>query len=543
MNPQQPGYLLKRLNQAISAGFILVSIIFAGAIWYQSRIINDFKELVDKNVHQEYLVQKMNYLFKVQVQDWKDVLLRGDDEANRSKYWSGFESTEAQIQQLGEQLVQDMAPGAEGRDVVQQFLVDHKKMAIAYRAGLKKFVAANFDHKAGDSAVKGIDREPAQLLEQAAAKMSKSTHRFAQMAKDKNNMLTHITLPVVFVSVLIIAVIIHVLLNNHLVSPLQSLIDAVRNLATGDFRSRINVRAKGEIGALANDIRQMQTNLVNMIRELNQGVDTLDQTSRSFRGISTDLLEQSESVQQRTDQLAASTNQMSASSQEVANSTAGAATVAAQADMSARQGISIMSNTITSIGALAQDVQHVANVMDKLSTDTAQIGGVLDVIKGIAEQTNLLALNAAIEAARAGELGRGFAVVADEVRTLAQRTQESTEEIQQIITTVQNGTRDAVLAMQKSQERTGQCVDLSQQADRSIHDITAAMEEIKGMNAQIATAAEEQCTVAEDINTNINGVAQLAQKSRDTVQINQNISHELEHLSTHIQALTGRFRI
>lgn len=536
------GKLLKYLSWGTGAGFLLVSIIFSWAIWYQERLIGDFKHLLQEDVQQQQLIMETNLLFKTQVQEWKNVLLRGRDDNARDKYWQAFQSVESEVQSKAQQLAQTL-PAGPARDKVSAFASSHQTMARAYRDGFEKFRAAGFDHLAGDAAVKGIDREPAKLLQESVELITADTTAFASQTEQAAQQIVQVMLPVVFVLVLAIAATVMLLLRNQVVNPLQELILSIQRFATGDFRHQIRVEAKGEIGALANDIRAMQRNLTSMIEHLNQGATTLEDTARQFHSLTDTSLQQSDAVQQRADLVATAANEMSSSALEVAQSASGARDAAQQADVGARGSLGVVNETITSINLLAGDVQQVADAMHRLTQDTARIGNVLDVIKGIAEQTNLLALNAAIEAARAGEQGRGFAVVADEVRTLAQRTQSSTEEIHQMISNVQSGTRDAVQAMQKSQERTQQSVSLSQKAGESITAINAAIEAIKQMNTQIAAAAEEQSAVSEDINSNITNVAELAQRTHESAENSRGLSSQLLDISANIRSLTGRFKI
>ncbi|MEZ5506587.1 MAG: methyl-accepting chemotaxis protein [Gammaproteobacteria bacterium] len=533
--------MLKYLSWGTGAGFLLVSLIFSAAIWYQERLIEDFKHLLQQDVHQQQLIMETNLLFKTQVQEWKNVLLRGRDDKARDKYWQAFQSVEAEVQSKAQQLAQTLPPGP-ARDKVSAFASSHQTMARAYRDGFEKFRTAGFDHLAGDAAVKGIDREPAKLLQESVELITADTTAFASQTEQAAQQIVQVMLPVVFVLVLAIAATVMLLLRNQVVNPLQELILSIQHFATGDFRNQIRVEAKGEIGALANDIRAMQRNLSSMIEHLNQGATTLEDTARQFHSLTDTSLQQSDAVQQRADLVATAANEMSSSALQVAQSASGARDAAQQADVGARGSLGVVNETITSINLLAGDVQQVADAMHRLTQDTARIGNVLDVIKGIAEQTNLLALNAAIEAARAGEQGRGFAVVADEVRTLAQRTQSSTEEIHQMISNVQSGTRDAVQAMQKSQERTQQSVSLSQKAGESITAINAAIEAIKQMNTQIAAAAEEQSAVSEDINSNIRNVAltRPAHPRRPAENSRRAEQSAAGHFGQLIRNLTGR---
>ena len=211
-----------------------------------------------------------------------------------------------------------------------------------------------------------------------------------------------------------------------------------------------------------------------------------------------------------TELVATAVHEMTATAQDVARNATQAAEAASHADQSAHQGRQVVQQTSAAIAALASEIGRAAGVVQSLAKDSENIDAILVAIRGIAEQTNLLALNAAIEAARAGEQGRGFAVVADEVRNLAQKPQQATEEIQSMIRQLQQGTREGVKVMEQSQAKTDDSEAQADQAAHSLEAITQAVSVINDMNTQIASAAEEQSAVAEDINHNVSNIGQVA---------------------------------
>lgn len=207
-----------------------------------------------------------------------------------------------------------------------------------------------------------------------------------------------------------------------------------------------------------------------------------------------------------------------------------------------QDGRNVMQHTLKTIEALAQEVENSAQVISRLSEDSTQIGSVLDVIRGIAEQTNLLALNAAIEAARAGDQGRGFAIVADEVRTLASRTQASTLEIQSMIERLQTDASNAVKAMQQGQVQAQQGLSQAAQAENALQTISQSVTRINDMNIQIATAAEEQSSMAEEINRNIVNISQSADATAEGAKQTASAGDELAKLAARLQNLVGQFK-
>jgi methyl-accepting chemotaxis protein len=234
---------------------------------------------------------------------------------------------------------------------------------------------------------------------------------------------------------------------------------------------------------------------------------------------------------------------MTASSQEVANSAAHAAQASTEADHNTRIGGQVIEAAVSSIEGLAQEVATAAEAIQRVEGDSNNIGAILDVIRGIADQTNLLALNAAIEAARAGEQGRGFAVVADEVRTLAMRTQESTQEIQAMIETLQQGTGVAVKAMESSHQRSAETVEQASKAGETFESIARAVGTISDMNTQIASAAEEQTAVTEDISRSLSGINDVLARSVHGATEAAASSEQVAGLAGDMQAITRNFQV
>ncbi len=318
---------------------------------------------------------------------------------------------------------------------------------------------------------------------------------------------------------------------------------AATQLAGGKLGVRIQYGGRDELSRIANAFNQMAAKFHDTIVELKHSVSQLAATSEET---STITAQTTVGIQQQladTGQVATAITQMSATVQEVAHNAAEAAEAARKADITFDEGKQVINGVIDSIGDLAREVESAASVIQQLEVESQGISAVLDVIKGIAEQTNLLALNAAIEAARAGEQGRGFAVVADEVRTLAGRTQNSTREIEEMITKLQTGTAGAVKVMQSGKEITQVGVEQAAAAGKALNTINEAVAQISGMNTQIAQAADEQHSVTDDINRSVVNINQVAEQTAAGAQQTAAASDDMARLAGQLKLLVDRFQV
>jgi methyl-accepting chemotaxis protein len=298
-----------------------------------------------------------------------------------------------------------------------------------------------------------------------------------------------------------------------------------------------------EIGGMAKAFNSMLKKFRDSMREVSSSTRLLTEAAGRVASVSEETLNGVLTQQAETDMVATAMNEMNATVQEVATNAARTADASREAKSEASNGALVSTHALGGIAMLMSEIDEAAGVIQKLDTDSANIGMVLDVIKGIAEQTNLLALNAAIEAARAGEAGRGFAVVADEVRTLASRSQKSAEEIEKMIAKLQAGAREAVQAMEGSRAKAQESEEQVEAAAESLGMIAGEVSTINDMNTQIATAAEEQTAVAEEINRNISTITQVADQTAEGARHSAQISEELVQLAADLETLVSRFRI
>ncbi|WP_247870046.1 methyl-accepting chemotaxis protein [Methylophaga sp. SB9B] len=322
-----------------------------------------------------------------------------------------------------------------------------------------------------------------------------------------------------------------------------TLVNGIQNIKKGDLTQKVAISGKSDFSWMAFELDSARKNVANLVHTLIGGVSQLNTATQNMAAISKETVSGVLKQQEETDQVATAMNEMTASVQEVARTATNAAEAARNADNEAKAGKQVVLETMRSIDTLASEVEKAAVTLSELEADIGNIGAIVDVIRGITEQTNLLALNAAIEAARAGEHGRGFAVVADEVRTLAARTQSSTHEIEEMVERLQQGARAAVKVMNESRESAKTSVQKAASAGSALDSITAMISTMDEMSTQISNAANEQSSVAEDINRGIVNISQIADHTADGARATSEAVDTLSSLSAQLQDASSKFKV
>lgn len=545
---------MNTLNAKLSAALLVcLSIVMAMVIWGIVSLwaqIQVYQSLIIHESQNQYEVSLVELDFKTQVQEWKNVLLRGKDADKRNKYWQRFQKREAEVQtsinRLKTALIDKAQYNINYREspiiqLVSDFIKAHQSMGIAYRKGYAAFVAANFEAAVGDKAVSGIDRAPSKLLADAGKELHLIMQSAASVALDSSKrVITQITIAVLLAMIIAVGVFLY-MANRILIKPIHILSSAMTHIANSDYSQAITYKNSDEVGVLANNTRLVQKNMLEVLTSL---ISAAEQASSAAGNLSESSQEAKKTVNDQkyqTEQVATAMNQMNATVNEVAKNAQLASTTAQQARQLSAEGLSEVNNTVNSINLLASEVEKTSSVIESLAVDSQSIGGILEVIRGIAEQTNLLALNAAIEAARAGDQGRGFAVVADEVRLLAQRTQESTQEIQGMIEKLQAGTNNAVAVLVSGRAQAHSCVEQAAKTGKAIHQIEASITAINDMNVLIASSAEEQSAVAEEINQNIIAINQSMNVNVANLEKIDTNNYIVNSIAEKFREITSRF--
>ncbi|MEE5121469.1 methyl-accepting chemotaxis protein [Pseudomonas alliivorans] len=343
--------------------------------------------------------------------------------------------------------------------------------------------------------------------------------------------------------VLILGIMAAVIITRQITRPLQETLAIVDRIASGDLTHTAVITRRDELGVLQQGIQRMGATLRDLISGIRDGVTQIASAAEELSAVTEQTSAGVNSQKVETDQVATAMHEMSATVHEVARNAEQASVAAADADKEARAGDKVVGEAIGQIERLAAEVVRSSDAMTVLEQESDKIGKVMDVIKAVAEQTNLLALNAAIEAARAGEAGRGFAVVADEVRGLAQRTQQSTEEIESLVAGLQNGTRQVSEIMLGSRTLTDSSVELTRKAGVSLESITRTVSNIQAMNQQIAAAAEQQSSVADEISRSIVNGRDVSEQTAEASEETAASSVELARLGGQLQMLVSHFRV
>jgi methyl-accepting chemotaxis protein len=490
--------------------------------------------------------------FKKQVQEWKDMLLRGNDPKLFTKYRDNFLKKEAEVQSRGKDLKDSLAKLNVDTTRLDEFLKAHALLGEKYHGALKSYRSDNIkSFTIVDVMVRGIDREPTEIIDSVAEKTRKQeSEMFVEVAKKSaesyasafRNSLIFMTLGIglgIFLSLVII---------RTITIPLNDIVVVANKTSEGDLSHDVTAHAitdhtNDEIGMMTASFNRMIEKLRKIVGDINSTTSTLASSSEELSATSDNLNKGTQELSTQTSQVVTAMTEVSQTIMDMAKNATSAADASRNASETASKGKLIVDTTAEDMVKIAQTVQEAASTIEELGKSSAQIGEIVTVINGIAEQTNLLALNAAIEAARAGEQGRGFAVVADEVRKLAERTGQATKDITHRITTIQEAAASSVEAMKKGSDEVDRGVSLAKEASSSLDMIVEASNNAMDMVQRIATATEQQSSAAEEVTQSMEGIAGITNSTSASTEQIKSSAADLARLATELKETASWFRL
>ncbi|MGN8345878.1 methyl-accepting chemotaxis protein [Pseudomonas sp. SMV71] len=432
----------------------------------------------------------------------------------------------------------------EGKALYDQF----KQTFAAYRAGIaQSFILAEQGRR--DELIKLLLVDMKTVVDGSGKQLNDLAELFSkQVAIESQKSQEHYANSRMIVSLFIVlaalaTVALAMLLTRSIVKPLGEALHAAESVAEGDLTRPIETHGNDEVSRLLKALATMQQNLRDTLQSISGSATRLATAADELNVVTLDSTQSLQQQNNEIEQAATAVTEMTTAVEEVARNAVSTSDATRQSSESASLGQQRVSDTVDAIGALANDVEVTGGLVQSLANQSQDIGKVLDVIRAIAEQTNLLALNAAIEAARAGESGRGFAVVADEVRALAYRTQQSTQEIEQMVQGMRSGATQALNSMQASSTRAASTLAMAERAGEALQTITASVSEIHERNLVIASAAEEQAQVAREVDRNLVNIRDLSVRSATGADQTSASSHELSKLANSLRTMVQRFQV
>ena len=489
-----------KLPLAFAAALLLVLGAALYGIYSLNRSLDIFATTVRAGHDSERAADELALAFKVQVQEWKNTLLRGKDPKALEKYWGAFEKTEREIAEKAKKLAAAL-PSGEARSLVEKFSVAHAEMGQGYRKGFEAFKAAGFDPAAGDATVQGLDRAPSKLLDDAGDKIAAGSAAISAQASAEGQRATLASLVLMLV-VCCVVLFGGVLFSRTITRPIRQAVEVARGVAAGDLSLAFDAQGEDEAAQLLVALREMQSSLATVVSSVRRNSEAVATASAQIAQGNQDLSQRTEKQASALEETAATMEQLSSTVRQNADNARQANQLAHGASAVAIQG--------------GEVVVRVVETMKGINDSSKKIADIISVIDGIAFQTNILALNAAVEAARAGEQGRGFAVVASEVRSLAGRSADAAKEIKTLIT--------------NSVERVELGTTLVDQAGSTMTEVVASIRRVTDIMGEISAASTEQST----------GVAQVGEAITQMDQATQQNAALVEESAAAAESLKGQ---
>ncbi|WP_233831708.1 methyl-accepting chemotaxis protein [Paraburkholderia sp. ZP32-5] len=497
--------LTTKLSLAFAAALLLMFSAAIYGLFSLNQSVKTYNTDVRNQVANERAVLIMLATFKLQVQEWKDILLRGKDPSKLEHGWAAFEQQEHAVDEQARALL-DTLPEGKSRELVAQFAAAHTAMGSGYRQGLEAFKSANFDPTAGDHAVAGVDREPARLLAESQQEIAAHSEAVSASAAAgaRRALVVSVALMLVTLGAGLGGAFVF---SRSITRPLNRAIDVAHTVADGNLTSEWHATGSDEVAELLGALKNMQTKLSRVVSNVRRNAEGVAASSSQIAAGNLSLSARTEEQAASLEQTAASMEELTGTVRRNADNARHASTLAVAASDTAARGGDVMA--------------RVVETMAEISESSSKVGEIIGVIEGIAFQTNILALNAAVEAARAGEQGRGFAVVASEVRTLAQRSGAAAKEIKTLI--------------EQSAGRVEAGHQLVQGAGDIITEIVQSVRQMTTVVAEISAASSEQSTGIDQIGV---AVAQMDEATQQNAALVEQASAAAQSMAEQARSLS-----